>query len=76
MRLKFISLSYNFSADLLRHIGFSSAQISLSGQNLLTFTKYNGLDPEYNNTNLFEKGFDNFSYPNLKMYSVGLQFGF
>ncbi len=76
MRLKFISLSYNFSADLLRHIGFSSAQISLSGQNLLTFTKYNGLDPEFNNTNLFEKGFDNFSYPNLKMYSVGLQFGF
>lgn len=76
MRLKFVNLVYNIPPTLLKRIGFSTAQISLSGQNLITLTKYNGLDPEFNNGSLFERGFDNFSFPNLKMYSVGLQFGF
>jgi hypothetical protein len=75
-RLKLLSLAYNLPAKFLKPIGFSSAQVSLSGQNLLTFTKYNGLDPEFVNTNLFERGADNFSFPNLKTVSVGLQFGF
>jgi len=48
----------------------------VSGQNLITLTKYGGLDPEFNNSSIYERGFDNFSYPNLKVYSIGLQFGF
>jgi TonB-linked SusC/RagA family outer membrane protein len=77
MRLKFINLVYNIPPSLLKRIGFATGQVSLSGQNLITFTKYNGLDPEFNNTtSLFERGYDNFTFPNLKMYSVGLQFGF
>jgi TonB-linked SusC/RagA family outer membrane protein len=76
MRLKLISLSYNFSTDLLKKIGFTSAQISVSGQNLITITSYKGLDPEFNNSSIFQRGFDNFSFPNLKMATVGLQFGF
>lgn len=76
MRLKLITLAYNFPERWLKRIGFSTGQLSLSGQNLITFTKYNGLDPEFNNGSLFERGYDNFSFPNLKMYSLGLQFGF
>lgn len=77
MRLKLISIAYTFAPELLKHIGFTSAQISLSGQNLLTLTKYNGLDPEFNfDNNIYERGVDNFRFPNLKMYSVGLQFSF
>ncbi|RYY21543.1 MAG: TonB-dependent receptor [Chitinophagaceae bacterium] len=76
MRLKLVSLSYNFSPVLLKKIGFNSAQLSISGQNLITITSYNGLDPEFNNSSIFQRGFDNFSFPNLKMYTVGLQFGF
>lgn len=76
MRLKYLSVSYALPEDWLKRIGFQSGQLILSGQNLLTFTKYKGLDPEFNNASIYERGFDNFSFPNLKTYSLGLQFGF
>src|SRR6185503_13561161 len=55
MRLKFISLSYEIPAPLLKHIGFSTARVSISGQNLITITKFDGLDPEFNNTDMFQR---------------------
>lgn len=77
MRLKYVSLSYTIPTAIVKRIGFSNAQVSISGQNLLTFTKYTGLDPEFNNANnIYERGVEGFAYPNLKMYSLGLQFGF
>jgi len=76
MRLKYVSVSYALPEDWLKRIGFQSGQLILSGQNLLTITKYKGLDPEFNNASIYERGFDNFSFPNLKTYSLGLQFGF
>lgn len=77
MRLKYLSLSYSLPNEWLEKIGFQRGQIILSGQNLLTITKYKGLDPEFNNaTNIYERGFDNLSFPNLRTYSLGLQFGF
>lgn len=74
-RLKLLSLAYNLPADLLKRIGFSSAQVSLTGQNLITITKYSGLDPEFSNTSIFEKGYDFGAYPNLRMISLGIQLG-
>ena len=76
-RLKYIGISYHLPQNLLKRVGFNSGQISLSGQNLLTITKYTGLDPEFNNArNIFEKGHDFGAFPNLKSVSLGLQFGF
>ena len=76
VRLKLISLSYDLPKEWLTKIGFTNAQVSVSGQNLITITKYTGLDPEFNNTNIYERGYDFGAYPNLKMYTVGLNFGF
>lgn len=76
MRLKYIGLAYSLPSNITNRIGFSNASITLSGQNLITLTKYGGLDPEFNNSSIYERGFDNFSFPNLKIYSLGLQFGF
>ncbi|WP_282636602.1 SusC/RagA family TonB-linked outer membrane protein [Sphingobacterium thalpophilum] len=75
-RLKYIGVSYNFPADLLGKIGFRTAQLTLSGQNLLTITKYTGLDPEFSNNSVFEKGHDFGAFPNLRTFMLGLQFGF
>ncbi len=75
-RLKFLSIAYNIPDRVLKNIGFSNAQVSLTGQNMLTFTKYTGLDPEFSNGSIFEKGYDFGAYPNLKIYSIGLQLGF
>jgi len=75
-RLKYIGITYNVPKRMLEKIGFSNAQITLSGQNLITITKYTGLDPEFSNGSIFEKGFDFGAFPNLKSVSLGLQFGF
>lgn len=75
-RMKYIGITYNIPQRLLTKIGFNSAQVTLSGQNLLTITKYTGLDPEFNNSSVFEKGYDFGAFPNLKTVSLGLQFGF
>jgi TonB-dependent starch-binding outer membrane protein SusC len=45
-RLKNLSLSYSIPAKWLKEVYLSNASIFLQGQNLLTSTKYEGLDPE------------------------------
>lgn len=75
-RMKYIGISYNLPVALAKKIGFERAQATISGQNLITITKYKGLDPEFSNGSIFEKGYDYGAFPNLKIYSVGLNFGF
>lgn len=75
-RMKYISLSYKVPESVVKKIGFQNARVTLSGQNLITFTKYTGLDPEFSNGSVFEKGYDFGAFPNVRMYSLGLQFGF
>lgn len=76
VRLKYIGLGYTIPKSILDRIGFTSARISISAQNIITFTQYKGLDPEFNNSNIFQRGVDIGSFPNLKTYSLGLNFGF
>lgn len=46
-RLKNVSLSYNFSKDLLRKVHIANARLFVQGQNLATFTNlFGGSDPE------------------------------
>lgn len=75
-RMKYIGISYGIPDQLVKRIGFSTARLSLSGQNLITITKYTGLDPEFSNGSIFEKGFDFGAFPNLRTVSLGLNFGF
>jgi TonB-linked SusC/RagA family outer membrane protein len=75
-RLKFLSIAYAIPSSVVKAIGFSNAQVSLSGQNLVTISPYSGLDPEFANKSIWERGYDFGVFPNLKSYSIGLQFGF
>ena len=75
-RMKFISLAYNLPIGFLEKVGFQTAQVSISGQNLITLTKYSGLDPEFRGPTIYERGFDLGAFPNVKTMSVGLNFGF
>lgn len=50
--MKDISLTYDFSPKLLKHIGLSTASVKLDGTNLFLIyadDKLNGQDPEYVN---------------------------
>ena len=78
LRLKNVTLSYNFPAALLGKIKMSSARIYVGGTNLWTLTNYRGYDPEGNayggTTNIV--GVDFGGYPQARTYTVGLNFGF
>jgi TonB-dependent starch-binding outer membrane protein SusC len=76
IRLKYIGFGFNVPENVLKKAGISRARLSLSAQNILTITKYKGLDPEFSNGNIFERGVDVGAFPNLKTYSFGVEFGF
>ncbi len=46
IRIKDITLSYDLAKSLLSSVGFDRFQIYVTGRNLATFTKWEGLDPE------------------------------
>ena len=81
MRFKTITLSYSINPKLLSGIGFSAVTVYVSGNNLITITKYKGFDPEvnsYGNPNNsnddrnISLGLDNGAYPQSKMFLFGL----
>ena len=76
LRLRNLEIAYNFGKETLKRIGFKSSRVFVSGQNLLTFTKYEGLDPDIAGVNIFERGLDNGQYPALRIFSAGINFGF
>lgn len=81
LRLKNITLGYNFSSEKLSSWTkgtVSGFRIYVSGQNLLTFTDYQGYDPEVGNrtNNSLTNGIDWAIYPQPKAYQVGIQVNF
>jgi hypothetical protein len=82
MRIKNIQLTYNVPNTMLKKIKLSSMQVYVQGQNLLTLTKYKGLDPDVNIRNSgadnqdIHMGIDEGSFPVAKSYNVGLRVGF
>jgi TonB-dependent starch-binding outer membrane protein SusC len=73
LRLKNISLSYDLPSSLTDKLKLQAARLTLSGLNLVTLTKYTGLDPEASsNTSLLSAGVDLTPYPLTKLYSLSL----
>lgn len=72
-RFKTIQIGYSLPQDLVRKIGLSHFRLYLTGENLFTFTKYSGYDPEIGGGIL---GIDRGYYPQAKsgMLGVNLQF--
>ena len=76
LRLRNIEIGYTIPKSALNYIGFTSARVFVSAQNLLTITSYSGLDPDITGVNIFERGLDNGQYPALRILSAGVNFGF
>ena len=70
IRLKQVTLSYNLPSNLLNKMFLDNAKVYVQGINLLTFTNYTGLDPE------FTGGSQTGIFPPSKNFTVGVQFGF
>lgn len=79
LRFKNIQLSYNLPVSALRIKWMKYAQLYVSGQNLITLTKYSWYDPEvnsYGSGNSFVQGIDHYVYPVAKTTTLGLRVGF
>ncbi len=77
VRLKNISIGYDFTQIALEQLKLKSLRLYISGQNLLTITDYSGIDPEvaYRNSSS-NIGLDYGSYPNVQSFTLGLNIGF
>lgn len=69
LRLKTVSLSYDFINPTFKKIGMNKCEVTLSGYNLLTFTPYKWGDPETRASNAP-------SYPLQRTYTISLNVGF
>jgi TonB-linked SusC/RagA family outer membrane protein len=75
IRLQDVSLSYDLPKSLLSAVKFNTVKIFVSGKNLMTWTKWNGWDPEH------ASGFDPYgaasqSGPIMKSFVAGLNLNF
>lgn len=78
LRVKDITLSYNFTGSVLKRAGISRLQPYLTASNLLTLTKYKGMDPEVNqwgNSGAVQ-GIDWGTYPHSKTFVFGVNVEF
>ncbi|SDJ76364.1 TonB-linked outer membrane protein, SusC/RagA family [Pedobacter sp. ok626] len=74
LRLKTVALGYNIPADFVRRSKvFKTGRVYLSAQNLYTWTKYSGYDPEVSVRNsALTPGFDYSAYPRARTITFGI----
>ncbi|MDR3261042.1 MAG: TonB-dependent receptor [Tannerella sp.] len=70
VRIQDISLSYNVSPDWLKSYKINNLRVYVSGQNLFTFTKWKGWDPETGT------GLQSDALPVMRNFTFGLTFEF
>ncbi len=76
LRLKLVQLGYTLPQVFSQKMKISKLRIYLSGQNLLTLTKYSGLDPEVGTFSALDTGVDRMLYPQNKRLLAGVQLTF
>ena len=88
VRLRDLSLIYDLSRFVVNSHAIKRLSVTATGRNLMTWTKYDGLDPEntgaygsqgndlsHSRTGAFS-GIDYFGTPNLRSYQFSLNVGF
>ena len=75
VRMSYIQVSYNFKRKLLKPLGLRRLTMSISGQNLLCWSKYSGTDPEHS-PGAWGIAYDNSQTPRSKSVTMNIQVGF
>ena len=71
LRMKNITLSYNFPHPMIKKISLNSLQLFVQADNLLTVSKNQGLDPEQDIS-----GLTYYRYPAMRSISGGINVSF
>jgi hypothetical protein len=81
-RFKLVTLGYTLPTDLTKKVRITNARVYVQAQNMVTFTKYSGLDPEvstFSGTNQAANaapGTDFLTYPQARTFTAGVVLGF
>jgi TonB-linked SusC/RagA family outer membrane protein len=77
LRLKTVSLSYSLPLRYIQKVRLSKLSFNVAAQNLLTWTKYSGLDPEVSlRSGVLTPGYDFSAYPVSRTIVVGINAAF
>ena len=79
LRLKNVRLGYSVPSDMLNSVGvgLSRARVYVSAKNLVTITGYDGYTPEIGvNNSTLDRGIDRATYPQPRVYTVGVNLSF
>ncbi|MDJ1504246.1 TonB-dependent receptor [Xanthocytophaga agilis] len=71
-RIKVLQIGYSLPQAIVGKAGLKRVRIYITGNNLLTFTKYTGFDPEIGGGSM---GVDRGIYPQARAFMVGLNLG-
>jgi hypothetical protein len=76
LRLRTVTLGYRLPAGLLPRA--KQARVYVTGQNLVTWTRYTGFDPEVNSFggDATSRGIDLGAYPRARVFTVGVNVSF
>lgn len=72
LRFKICQIGYTLPQKYSKYVGMKSLRFYLQGENLLTFTKYSGYDPEVGT----RFGLDAGTYPQARTFTVGVSVRF
>lgn len=75
IRLRQIQIGYSLPKNLMKKVSLERLRVYVSGENLLTWTKYKGIDPEFS-SDILSTGLDSHIYPFTRSCTLGLQLTF
>lgn len=76
IRLRQVQLGYTLPTALTSKIYMEKVRFYVSGENLLTITSYDGIDPEFSRNSVLNTGIDKLIYPFTRSFAVGAQISF
>jgi TonB-dependent starch-binding outer membrane protein SusC len=78
IRFKTITLAYNLPENVMKTLKMQKIKVYVTGQNMLTFTKYSGFDPEVSSFGMdnTRMGYDFGSYPSVRTVIFGASLSF
>jgi TonB-linked SusC/RagA family outer membrane protein len=76
LRIKTIQVGYTIPNSITKQVSIDKCRIYFAGDNLYTFTKYSGYNPDVSADALGGRGIDYKSYPLSKTILFGLQLNF
>ena len=76
VRLKTAQLGYTFPAKWMKVVFIKNFRVYVAGENLLTFTKYEGFDPEMASDGYTTIGVDRGIYPQSRTITLGASITF